>query len=287
MQRNAVSLETQHTRCGRRSRCSWCAHRFVLLGCIRLWIRFVHRSREASRAGTKTAKPIPRPCGLICSFAAEETRILNDDHRDGSNLPTSLRSPNRFNDQREHVRELVEAAFEGSQLQGYHCTRLTDFEAEEIVANGMTLPNLAIFERRIRRLQTGGIIKASVADRLAGENQAHESNREGRIWFIYDSTIARTIRGRRFFASRSPYRRCKFVKFIRNPHTRRAYAGACQQFFAWCEHRGLTLTAIRPFNVAAWVEQLQQAHSGPSMKQQLAAVRMPRRSATLTSTSAR
>jgi len=34
-------------------------------------------------------------------------------------------------------------------------------------------------------------------------------------------------------------------------NTRRAYARACSQFFAWCEERGLTLTTIRPFDVAA------------------------------------
>jgi site-specific recombinase XerD len=65
-----------------------------------------------------------------------------------------------------------------------------------------------------------------------------------------------------------------FTANIRNPHTRRAYARACSQFFAWCEERGLTLTTIRPFDVAAWVEQLQQTNSAPGVKQQLAAVRM-------------
>ena len=43
----------------------------------------------------------------------------------------------------------------------------------------------------------------------------------------------------------------RFVEFftanINNPHTRRAYARACGRFFGWCEHRGLTLMAIRPF----------------------------------------
>ena len=47
-----------------------------------------------------------------------------------------------------------------------------------------------------------------------------------------------------------------------------------QQFFAWCEDRGLTLATIRPFDVAAWVEQLQENHGAPGVKQQLAAVRM-------------
>jgi site-specific recombinase XerD len=65
-----------------------------------------------------------------------------------------------------------------------------------------------------------------------------------------------------------------FTANIRNPHTRRAYARACREFFAWCEDRGLTLATIRPVNVAAWVEAKQDTHSAPAVKQQLAAVRM-------------
>src|SRR6201993_538224 len=65
-----------------------------------------------------------------------------------------------------------------------------------------------------------------------------------------------------------------FTANIRNPNTRRAYARACTQFFAWCEERGLTLTTIRPFDVATYIEALQQTHSAPAVKQQLAAVRM-------------
>ncbi|MGC1410819.1 MAG: hypothetical protein WA864_17970 [Acetobacteraceae bacterium] len=46
----------------------------------------------------------------------------------------------------------------------------------------------------------------------------------------------------------------RYVEFltanINNPHTRRAYVRACARFFAWCEQRGLTLAAIRPFDVA-------------------------------------
>jgi len=65
-----------------------------------------------------------------------------------------------------------------------------------------------------------------------------------------------------------------FTANIRNPNTRRAYARACSQFFAWCEDRGLTLTTIRPFDVATYIETLEQTHSTPAVKQQLAAVRM-------------
>ena len=65
-----------------------------------------------------------------------------------------------------------------------------------------------------------------------------------------------------------------FTANIRNPNTRRAYARACRQFFAWCDDRGLTLITIRPFDVATYIEALQQTHSPPAVKQQLAAVRM-------------
>src|ERR1700677_4243491 len=70
----------------------------------------------------------------------------------------------------------------------------------------------------------------------------------------------------------------RFVEFftanINNDHTRRAYARACHRFFDWAARRGLSLTAIRPFDVAAWVKELQQTdHSAPGVKQQLATVR--------------
>jgi hypothetical protein len=43
-----------------------------------------------------------------------------------------------------------------------------------------------------------------------------------------------------------------FTANIRNPNTRRAYARACVSFFAWCDERGLTLTTIRPHDVATY-----------------------------------
>jgi site-specific recombinase XerD len=49
---------------------------------------------------------------------------------------------------------------------------------------------------------------------------------------------------------------------------------ASGRFFAWCEDRGLTLTVIRSHDVATWVEELQEKHGAPGVKQQLAAVRM-------------
>src|SRR5438552_3277009 len=63
-----------------------------------------------------------------------------------------------------------------------------------------------------------------------------------------------------------------FTATIRNRNTRAAYARACWQFFDWCAAHGLELTTVRPFHVAAWIEDF--PGSKPTVKQKLAAVRM-------------
>src|ERR1700736_6762824 len=45
-----------------------------------------------------------------------------------------------------------------------------------------------------------------------------------------------------------------FTSAIRNRNTRAAYARACWQFFDSCAANALKLTTVRPFHVAAWIE---------------------------------
>lgn len=61
---------------------------------------------------------------------------------------------------------------------------------------------------------------------------------------------------------------------IRNPNTRAAYARAVGDFFAWLDERGITPERVEPVIVAAYVEQIGQTKSAPTVKQALAAVRM-------------
>lgn len=66
-----------------------------------------------------------------------------------------------------------------------------------------------------------------------------------------------------------------FAAQIRNPNTRRAYLRAVTDFASFCEARGLAvLDQVQPLHVAAWVETQLKAYSKPTVKQQLAAVRM-------------
>ena len=62
-----------------------------------------------------------------------------------------------------------------------------------------------------------------------------------------------------------------FAAAIANARTRAAYGRAVGRFLAWCSTRGLTLRAIAPLHVAAYI----RTHPGsvPTVKQHLAAIR--------------
>ena len=79
----------------------------------------------------------------------------------------------------------LRAVLNGYLLRGYHCTRLTESEMQNIMLNGMQLPNDVILRDRIRSVQNAGLIDPRIAERLIIENQAGESNRAKIIWFCF------------------------------------------------------------------------------------------------------
>jgi Phage integrase, N-terminal SAM-like domain len=65
-----------------------------------------------------------------------------------------------------------------------------------------------------------------------------------------------------------------FAANIRNPHTRRAYARAVEEFLDWCEAAGVpSIGAVQPVHVATWIEAGTRELAAPSVKQRLAAIR--------------
>jgi site-specific recombinase XerD len=65
-----------------------------------------------------------------------------------------------------------------------------------------------------------------------------------------------------------------FAANIRNPHTRRAYARAADEFLAWCADAGVpSIAAVQPVHVATWIEASTRTLAAPSVKQRLAALR--------------
>ena len=65
-----------------------------------------------------------------------------------------------------------------------------------------------------------------------------------------------------------------FAASIRNPHTRRAYARAADEFLAWCAAAGVpSIGVVQPVHGATWIEAGTRELAVPSVKQGLASVR--------------
>ena len=73
--------------------------------------------------------------------------------------------------------------------------------------------------------------------------------------------------------ARNKFLEC-FTASIRNKNTRFAYHRACVDFLAWCDDHCFKLDEVEPVVVAAYIERQCQIYSPPSVKQQLAAIRM-------------
>src|SRR5260221_14531301 len=81
-----------------------------------------------------------------------------------------------------------------------------------------------------------------------------------------------------FIAAAGERASMRFLEFfaanIRNPHTRRAYARAADEFLAWCATAGVpSIGAVQPVHVATWIEAGTRELATPSVKQRLAAIR--------------
>ena len=58
-----------------------------------------------------------------------------------------------------------------------------------------------------------------------------------------------------------------FTAKIRNPHTRRAYARAADEFLGWCASAGVpSIGALQPVHVATWIEAGTRELAAPSVK---------------------
>jgi site-specific recombinase XerD len=65
-----------------------------------------------------------------------------------------------------------------------------------------------------------------------------------------------------------------FAANIRNPHTRRAYYRAAEEFLAWCASADVaSIAAVQPVHVATWIEASTRELAASSVKQRLAALR--------------
>ena len=65
-------------------------------------------------------------------------------------------------------------ALQPYEIVGWHCTRLTDAEADDILRDGMQLPDVAMLARRIDAVVKANKLAPDIARLLKSKNQADE-----------------------------------------------------------------------------------------------------------------
>ena len=122
---------------------------------------------------------------MLREYEAIEQRRMDDRAWGPVYLPMSLRPANpRYADREQFLFQLGEQFQSQLALRGLHCTRLTDEEATEIIAEGMTPPSAERLARRIQALSDARKISADIAAQLLDRNSAAEPCRAGMIWFV-------------------------------------------------------------------------------------------------------
>ncbi len=111
----------------------------------------------------------------------EETRARPPGTPTASDLSRSIAAARAY----DRAIYAVCDALRSFAVRGWHCTRLTDWEVEAIIADGLALPDAAMLARRIDRLVDDGTLAPGTAARLKAENQADDDNRAGTVWFCF------------------------------------------------------------------------------------------------------
>jgi hypothetical protein len=70
-------------------------------------------------------------------------------------------------------------------LIGYHCTKLTKEEIDDIRSNGMALQNADTLTARINKLLYNNSVNNEVAQCLRHPNQSDAYNRANKLWFCF------------------------------------------------------------------------------------------------------
>lgn len=84
----------------------------------------------------------------------------------------------------EHHRAIVEPRLYQSQIEGWHCTRLTESEGAEIEANGLRLLSPELVRDRVSHARSDGLIDSDLADVILQTNWSGQKHRKNRMAFV-------------------------------------------------------------------------------------------------------
>jgi hypothetical protein len=129
--------------------------------------------------------------GDIAAYQIERARIDRAAERD-----VALRLKRPINPHRpawDAVLKVSDEAVAGRCLVGFHATRLTEPERQDIISNGLRVLSPNLLERRLEGIASA--LSADVVESLRARNQVYDGNRIGLAWFCFTRALLRDESG--------------------------------------------------------------------------------------------
>jgi hypothetical protein len=136
----------------------------------------------------------------IKAYQAERARIDRAAQKDvGLRI---CRPDNTYQEMWDSILGVANAALKDQRLLGFHASRLTIQEVEDIRKGGMKVLSADLLGRRLDRIAADGLTSRRIIEILHSNNQAGSASREGRTYFCFGQKSVRCESGvRRLFQS--------------------------------------------------------------------------------------
>lgn len=125
----------------------------------------------------------------------EKKRILEPDFLVRIKCP-----PNPNKEIWNSVANKIESVLSGRKLVGIHCTKLMDYEIEEIIKNGLMPLEKSYAINRVNKLYKNGLISEKLKNEIANKSELEENERVGKVFTFYNISTLQFEDGlRKFF----------------------------------------------------------------------------------------
>jgi hypothetical protein len=127
----------------------------------------------------------------ISAYQIERRRIDQAAEEDVAlriNRPVNPSAPNW-----DAVLKVSDESVGGRHLAGFHATRLTDAEREDIVSNGLRVLSPKLFDWRLSGV--ANLLPGNILASLRAHNQVGDDNRRGMTWFCFTRALLRDESG--------------------------------------------------------------------------------------------
>lgn len=95
------------------------------------------------------------------------------------------RPDNKYSEKWNVIINEIETILKQHSIIGIHCTKLLDWEIEDVEKNGLKPLERTFANTRIERAFKEGILSKALRDKLIDKEELNESNRKGYIWVFH------------------------------------------------------------------------------------------------------